>query len=327
MKIRIGILGYGNIGKGVELAIRDNEDMELVAIFTRRDPSSVTSLTGVNVVSVDEIMNWKDKIDVLVLGGGSATDLPVHTPEYAKSFNVIDSFDTHARIPEHYENVDKAAKEGEKVALISCGWDPGAFSLNRLMAECFLPVGNTYTFWGVGVSQGHSDAIRRIDGVKNAIQYTIPIEESIKKVREGQNPEFTVRDKHKRECYVVIEEGTDKERIENEIKTMPNYFAEYDTKVYFVSEDELKENHTKMPHGGFVIRSGQTGINYESNQIIEYSVKLESNPEFTASIIVAYTRAVYRLAQNKEFGAKTVFDIAPGLLTKKTKEELLKNML
>ena len=327
MKIRIGILGYGNIGKGVELAIRDNEDMELVAIFTRRDPSSVTSLTGVNVVSVDEIMNWKDKIDVLVLGGGSATDLPVHTPEYAKSFNVVDSFDTHARIPEHYENVDKAAKEGEKVALISCGWDPGAFSLNRLMAECFLPVGNTYTFWGVGVSQGHSDAIRRIDGVKNAIQYTIPIEESIKKVREGQNPEFTVRDKHKRECYVVIEEGADKERIENEIKTMPNYFAEYDTKVYFVSEDELKENHTKMPHGGFVIRSGQTGINYESNQIIEYSVKLESNPEFTASIIVAYTRAVYRLAQNKEFGAKTVFDIAPGLLTKKTKEELLKNML
>ena len=327
MKIRIGILGYGNIGKGVELAIRDNEDMELVAIFTRRNPSDVTSLTGVNVVSVDEITDWKDKIDVLVLGGGSATDLPVHTPEYAKSFNVVDSFDTHARIPEHYENVDKAAKEGEKVALISCGWDPGAFSLNRLMAECFLPVGNTYTFWGVGVSQGHSDAIRRIDGVKNAIQYTIPIEESIKKVREGQNPEFTVRDKHKRECYVVIEEGADKERIENEIKTMPNYFAEYDTKVYFVSEDELKENHTKMPHGGFVIRSGQTGINYESNQIIEYSVKLESNPEFTASIIVAYTRAVYRLAQNKEFGAKTVFDIAPGLLTKKTKEELLKNML
>lgn len=325
--IKIGILGYGNLGKGVELAIKDNDDMKLVAIFTRRDPKTIETKTNTKVVSIEDIAKYKEKIDVLIICGGSATDLPVQTPLYAKDFNVIDSFDTHAKIYEHFKNVDKAAKKNNHVALISCGWDPGAFSLNRLMAENFLPVGNTYTFWGTGVSQGHSDAIRRIKGVKNAIQYTIPVDDAINRVRNGENPELTTREKHTRECYVVLEEGADPKQIEKEIKNMPNYFDEYDTTVHFVSEEELKKNHSKMPHGGFVIRSGKTGLNNETNQIIEYSLKLESNPEFTSSILVSYARAIYRLAKKEDFGVKTVFDIAPSLLTKHTQEELLKHML
>jgi diaminopimelate dehydrogenase len=325
--IRIGVLGYGNLGKGVELAIGNNDDMELVAIFTRRDPESIKTVKGTKVVSVNEIEDYKDKIDVLIICGGSATDLPVQTPKYAKLFNVIDSFDTHAKIFEHFHNVNESATETNHVALISCGWDPGAFSLNRLMAENFLPEGNTYTFWGTGVSQGHSDAIRRIKGVKNAIQYTIPVEEAMERVRNGENPELTTREKHTRECYVVLEEGADASRIEKEIKEMPNYFDEYDTTVHFISEEELKKNHSKMPHGGFVIRSGKTGLNNETNQIIEYSLKLESNPEFTSSILVSYARAVSRLAEKKDYGCKTVFDIAPALLSRHTQEDLLKHML
>ncbi len=325
--IRLGILGYGNLGKGVEKAMHNNDDMELVAIFTRRDPKSLKTLTGVKVESINNIEEYKDKIDVLIICGGSATDLPVQTPKYAKMFNVIDSFDTHAKIFEHFNNVDAAAKEGNKVALISCGWDPGAFSLNRLMAENFLPVGNTYTFWGTGVSQGHSDAIRRIKGVKNAIQYTIPVEEAMDRVRKGENPELTTREKHTRECFVVLEEGADASAVEKEIVTMPNYFDEYDTTVHFISEEELLKNHSKMPHGGFVIRSGKTGLNNETNQIIEYSLKLESNPEFTSSILVSYARAIYRLYEMNDVGCKTVFDIAPALLTRYSKEELLKHML
>lgn len=325
--IRIGVLGYGNLGKGVELAMQNNDDMELVAIFTRRDPESIKTMKDTKVVSVDKIEEYKDKIDILIICGGSATDLPVQTPKYAKMFNVIDSFDTHAKIFEHFNNVDKSATETNHVALISCGWDPGAFSLNRLMAENFLPVGNTYTFWGTGVSQGHSDAIRRIEGVKNAIQYTVPVEEAMERVRNGENPELTTREKHTRECYVVLEDGADASKVEKEIKTMPNYFDEYDTTVHFITEEELKKNHSKMPHGGFVIRSGKTGLNNETNQIIEYSLKLESNPEFTSSILVSYARAVHRLASKKDYGCKTVFDIAPALLTRYSKEDLLKHML
>lgn len=327
MSIKIGILGYGNLGKGVETSIKYNEDMELVAIFTRRNPEEISTITNVKVFSIDEIENWKEKIDVMILCGGSATDLPIQTPKYASMFNVIDSYDTHAKIYEHFNNVDKIAKENGKIALISCGWDPGAFSLNRLMSESFLPNGNTYTFWGIGVSQGHSDAIRRIDGVKNAVQYTVPIDESINRVRSGENPELTTREKHLRECYVVLKENVDSEKIENEIKNMPNYFEDYDTIVHFVSEEELKQNHSKMPHGGFVIRSGKTGINGETNQIIEYGLKLESNPEFTASVLLAYARAIYKLAECNEIGCKTVFDIPPALLINKSQEELLKNML
>ena len=327
MAIRIGILGYGNIGKGVEAAIKYNSDMELAAIFTRRNPKDLKTYTDVKVESVDNVDKWKDKIDVMILCGGSATDLPVQTPKYAKIFNVVDSFDTHAKIPEHFKNVDSSAKEGRKVALISCGWDPGAFSINRLMAESFLPKGNTYTFWGTGVSQGHSDAIRRIDGVKNGVQYTIPIENAINRVRNGENPNLEAREKHLRECYVVLEEGADSKKIEEEIKSMPNYFADYETIVHFISEEELKENHSKMPHGGFVIRSGKTGINENTNQIIEYSLKLESNPEFSSSVILAYARAVYRLAKRDEIGARTVFDIPPSLLSQRTNEQLLKELL
>ena len=327
MTIRIGILGYGNLGKGIEAGIKYNSDMELVAIFTRRNPKDLNTYTNTKVVSVDEVENWKDKIDVMILCGGSATDLPVQSPKYAKMFNIVDSFDTHAKIPEHFKNVDTSAKEGGNVALISCGWDPGAFSLNRLMAESFLPQGNTYTFWGTGVSQGHSDAIRRIEGVKNAVQYTVPIENAIERVRNGENPVLETREKHLRECYVVLEDGADSKKIEEEIKNMPNYFAEYETVVNFITEEELKANHSKMPHGGFVIRSGKTGINCDTNQIIEYSLKLESNPEFTSSVILAYARAVYRLANKNEIGAKTVFDIPPALLSQKTNEELLKEIL
>ena len=325
--IKVGIFGYGNLGKATELSIKSNDDMELVSIFTRRNPSEVKSLTNAKVISVEEISNYTDKIDVLILCGGSATDLPEQTPKFAKLFNVIDSFDTHAKIPEHFSNVDKSAKESNHVALISCGWDPGTFSLNRLMAENFLPNGNSYTFWGKGVSQGHSDAIRRIKGVKNGVQYTVPIEKAVNSVRAGENPKLTTREKHLRECYVVLEEGANKEEVEKEIKSMKNYFDEYDTTVNFISEEELKEKHSKMPHGGFVIRSGKTGLNGEDNQIIEYSLKLDSNPEFTAGVLVAYARAIYRLKQKGDCGAKTIFDIPPALISRKTQEELLKEML
>lgn len=326
-KIRIGIVGYGNIGRGVEQAIARNDDMELKAVFTRRDPSAVVIKTaGAEVKHFDDMLSMKDEIDVMMLCGGSATDLPVMGPEIAANFNTIDSFDTHAKIPEYFENVDKAAKAGNNVSIISVGWDPGMFSLNRLYAESILVQGSTYTFWGKGVSQGHSDAIRRIDGVKNAIQYTVPIEEAVDRVRTGSEPELTTREKHLRECYVVAEEGADKAAIEQAIKTMPNYFDEYDTTVTFISEEELKENHSKMPHGGFVIRTGETGT--EGNKhVIEYSLKLDSNPEFTASVLVAYARAAYRLSQKGENGARSVFDIAPALLSQKTPEQLRTQIL
>ncbi|MBE7023230.1 MAG: diaminopimelate dehydrogenase [Ruminococcaceae bacterium] len=328
MSIRIGIYGYGNLGKGVEAAIRQNPDMELVGVFTRRSPESVSTRTeGVSVFHADELVNMTDKIDVLILCGGSATDLPVQTPELAKYFNVIDSFDTHARIPEHFENVDKTAKESGKIGIISVGWDPGMFSLNRLYASAVLPDGKDYTFWGKGVSQGHSDAIRRIEGVADAKQYTIPVEDALNAVRNGSAPELSTRQKHTRECFVVVEEGADKERIENEIKTMPNYFADYETTVHFISREELERDHSGIPHGGFVIRSGKTGINLEHNHIIEYSLKLDSNPEFTASVIVAYARAAYKLNKAGESGCKTVFDIAPGLLSAKDPTELRKDLL
>ncbi|MCI9024976.1 MAG: diaminopimelate dehydrogenase [Dorea sp.] len=326
-KIRIGIVGYGNIGRGVELAVARNEDMELKAVFTRRDPSSVKIHTkGAVVKHMDDMLSMKDEIDVMMLCGGSATDLPVMGPQIAADFNTIDSFDTHARIPEYFENVDKAAKAGKKIGIISVGWDPGMFSLNRLYAESVLPQGSTYTFWGKGVSQGHSDAIRRVQGVKNGIQYTVPIEAAVERVRSGSEPELTTREKHLRECYVVPEEGADLKAIENAIKTMPNYFDEYDTTVTFITEEELKEKHHKMSHGGFVIRSGDTGE--EGNQhIIEYSLKLDSNPEFTASVLICYARAAYRLSKAGESGARTVFDIAPALLSAKTAEELRAGLL
>lgn len=326
-KIRIGIVGYGNIGRGVEQAIARNEDMELKAVFTRRDPETVAVKTkGAAVKRFDDMLSVKGEIDVMVLCGGSATDLPVIGPEVAAAFNTIDSFDTHAKIPEYFANVDKAAREGGNVSIISVGWDPGMFSLNRLYAESILAQGSTYTFWGKGVSQGHSDAIRRINGVKNAIQYTVPIEAAVDHVRGGSEPELTTRDKHLRECYVVAEDGVDKAAIEQAIKTMPNYFEEYDTTVTFITEEELRENHSKMPHGGFVIRSGETGC--EGNKhVIEYSLKLDSNPEFTASVLICYARAAYRLSKAGESGARSVFDIAPALLSQKTPEELRAHML
>lgn len=322
--IRIGILGYGNLGKGVELGVKQNPDMELVAIFTRRNPESLQTLTGAKVANISEVEEWKDKIDVMILCGGSATDLPIQGPKYAEMFNIIDSYDTHAKVPEYYNNVNEQALKGNKLSIISVGWDPGLFSLNRLYAEAILPEGNTYTFWGRGVSQGHSDAIRRIEGVKNAVQYTIPIEEAVGAVRTGENPNLSTREKHLRECYVVLGEGADRKKIEEEIKTMPNYFADYDTIVHFITEEELKANHSGMPHGGFVIRSGNTGLNLETKQIIEYSLKLESNPEFTSSVLLAYARAAYRLHEKGETGARTVLDIPPAMLSTKTKEELLK---
>jgi len=326
--MRIGILGYGNLGRGVECAIKQNPDMELVAVFTRRDPSKVNILTvGVPVLNISHILDYKDKIDVLILCGGSATDLPVQTPEYAQYFNVVDSFDTHAKIPEHFAKVDKAADDAGKVAIISVGWDPGMFSLNRMYAGALLPDGKDYTFWGKGVSQGHSDAIRRIEGVVDARQYTVPVAEALSAVRAGENPELTTRDKHTRECYVVAEEGADLARIENEIKTMPNYFADYDTFVYFISMEELKRDHAGIPHGGVVIRSGKTGWNNENTHIIEYSLKLDSNPEFTTSVLVAYARAAYRLHKEGAKGCKTVFDIAPAYLSPMSGEELRKNLL
>lgn len=328
MSIRIGILGYGNLGRGVECAIKQNDDMELVAVFTRRNPQDLSILTeGVKVCSIQEAKEWKDKIDVMILCGGSATDLPHQTPEFASMFNVIDSFDTHAKIPDHFDNVDHAAKDGGNVAIISSGWDPGMFSLNRLYASAVLPQGKDYTFWGKGVSQGHSDAIRRIEGVKDARQYTVPVEAALESVRSGENPELSTRQKHTRECYVVLEEGADAQKVEEEIKTMPNYFADYDTTVYFISEEELQREHSGIPHGGFVLRSGKTGWNNENSHLIEYSLKLDSNPEFTASVIVAYARAVYRLSQEGQSGCKTVFDIAPAYLSVLSNEELRKMML
>ncbi len=326
-KIRIGIVGYGNIGRGVEQAIKRNEDMELAAVFTRRDPASVKVATeGAKVMHMDDMLSMKGDVDVMVLCGGSATDLPVMGPEIAANFNTIDSFDTHAKIPEYFANVDKAAKEGNNIGIISVGWDPGMFSLNRLYAESILVQGSTYTFWGKGVSQGHSDAIRRIPGVKNAIQYTVPVDEAVDQVRSGSEPKLTTRDKHTRECYVVAQEGANKAEIENAIKTMPNYFDEYNTTVHFISEEELKRDHSKMPHGGFVIRTGETGE--EGNKhVIEYSLKLDSNPEFTSSVLIAYARAAYRLNQKGENGARSVFDIAPALLSMKTPEQLRKEIL
>jgi len=324
--IRIGIFGYGNLGRGVEAAIKQNDDMELVAVFSRRDPASVKINTeGVKVCHADDAKDYADKIDVMILCGGSATDLPVQTPAMAKLFNVIDSFDTHAKIPEHFAAVDKEAKESGKVAVISVGWDPGMFSLNRLYGEAILPEGNSYTFWGKGVSQGHSDAIRRIDGVVDARQYTIPVAEALDKVRSGQNPQLTTRQKHIRECFVVAEEGADLARIENEIKTMPNYFADYDTTVHFISMEELQRDHSGIPHGGFVIRSGKTGNG--NNHIIEYSLKLDSNPEFTSSVLVAYARAAYRLNSEGIKGCKSVLDIAPTYLSPKSAEQLRKELL
>ncbi|MBR1877092.1 MAG: diaminopimelate dehydrogenase [Lachnospiraceae bacterium] len=327
MAIRLGILGYGNLARGIECAVKQNDDMELKAVFTRRAPESVKTLSGVPVFSVDDIEGKKDDIDVLMLCGGSATDLPEQTPKYAKLFNVVDSFDTHARIPEHFANVDEAAKSADKTAMISVGWDPGMFSLNRLYANAILRDGNDYTFWGKGVSQGHSDAIRRIDGVKNAKQYTIPVEESLKKVRNSENPELTTRQKHTRECFVVAEDGADLKRIENEIKTMPNYFADYDTTVHFISEEELERDHAGIPHGGFVIRTGKTGMNKEHNHVIEYSLKLDSNPEFTSCVLVAYARAVYRMNERGVYGCKTVFDVAPADLCPMSPGEMRAKLL
>ena len=328
MSIKIGILGYGNLGRGVECAVKQNDDMELVAVFTRRNPEDVKILTEIaTVCNVADVEDWKDKIDVMIICGGSATDLPKQTPVYAKMFNVIDSFDTHARIPEHFANVDAAAKEGGHVGIISVGWDPGMFSLNRLYANAILPDGNDYTFWGKGVSQGHSDAIRRVEGVKDGKQYTIPVEAALKAVRNGENPELTTRQKHTRECFVVLEEGADAAKVEEEIKTMPNYFSDYDTTVHFISEEELKANHSGIPHGGFVLRSGKTGWDGENKHLIEYSLKLDSNPEFTSSVLIAYARAAYRLASEGQSGCKTVFDIAPAYLSAKSGEELRKHML
>ena len=328
MSIKVGILGYGNLGRGIECALKQAEDMELAAVFTRRDPKTVTILhSGVPVYHIDDILNHKDEIDLLILCGGSATDLPKQTPEYAEHFTLIDSFDTHANIPAHFDAVDAAAQKGGRVALISCGWDPGMFSLNRLYAEAVLPKGNTYTFWGKGVSQGHSDAIRRIEGVVDGRQYTIPVAEALEAVRSGSAPALTTRQKHLRECFVVAEEGADKERIENEIKTMPNYFADYDTVVHFITLEEMQRDHSGIPHGGFVIRSGKTGRQQENTHVIEYSLKLDSNPEFTASVILAFGRAAVRLWREGGRGCKTVFDIPPAYLSPKSAAQLRKELL
>ena len=328
MTTRVGIYGYGNLGRGIECAVNSSNDMELVAVFTRRDPSTLKIASkNVAVVNVKDVASYQDKIDVMIICGGSATDLPEQTPNLAKLFNVIDSFDTHAKIPEHFANVDKAAKANGHIALISAGWDPGMFSLNRLYANAILPNGKDYTFWGKGVSQGHSDAIRRIKGVADAKQYTCPVQSALDAVRGGSNPELTTRQKHTRLCYVVLEEGADAKAVESEIKNMPNYFADYDTTVNFISQEELNRDHSGIPHGGFVIRSGSTGANNEHKHIIEYSLKLDSNPEFTASVIVAYTRAIARLHKEGAVGCKTVFDIAPAYLSPLSGDELRATML
>lgn len=326
-KIRIAIMGYGNLGRGIECAVRQNEDMELVAVFTRRDPSGVKTVSGVPVYGADRLLEKKDEIDVLMLCGGSATDLPRQTPEYARYFNVIDSFDTHANIPQHFAAVDQAARKGGKVAMISVGWDPGMFSLSRLYANAILRDGSDYTFWGKGISQGHSDAIRRIPGVKNAKQYTIPVDSALAAVRACENPQLTTRQKHTRECFVVAEEGADRERIEQEIKSMPNYFADYDTTVHFITEEELLREHAGIPHGGFVLRTGKTGVNGEHNHVIEYSLKLDSNPEFTACVLTAYARAAYRMNREGMAGCKTVFDVAPAYLSAMSPEEMRAHLL
>lgn len=324
--IKIGILGYGNLGRGVEAAIKKNSDMELVAVYTRRDPKSlVINTEGAAVKSTADLDTGKEDIDVLVICGGSATDLPEMTPKYAAMYNVIDSFDTHAKIPEHFANVDRASKEAGKIGIISCGWDPGMFSLNRVYATSVLPDGKDYTFWGKGVSQGHSDAVRRIDGVKDCRQYTVPVPEALDKVRNGENPELTTREKHTRECFVVAEEGADLNRIENEIKAMPNYFADYDTTVYFIDEEEMKKSHSGLPHGGSVIYSGTSSQG--NTHVIEYSLKLDSNPEFTGSVLIAYARAAFRLNSEGIAGAKTVLDIAPAYLSVKSGEELRAHLL
>ena len=328
MTTRVGIYGYGNLGRGIECAVNSSNDMELVAVFTRRDPSTLKIASkNVAVVNVKDVASYQDKIDVMIICGGSATDLPEQTPNLAKLFNVIDSFDTHAKIPEHFANVDKAAKANGHIALISAGWDPGMFSLNRLYANAILPNGKDYTFWGKGVSQGHSDAIRRIKGVADAKQYTCPVQSALDAVRSGSNPELTTRQKHTRLCYVVLEEGADAKAVESEIKNMPNYFADYDTTVNFISQEELNRDHSGIPHGGFVICSGSTGANNEHKHIIEYSLKLDSNPEFTASVIVAYTRAIARLHKEGAVGCKTVFDIAPAYLSPLSGDELRATML
>ncbi len=325
--IKVAILGYGNLGRGAESAVSKSQDMELVAVFTRRSPDGIKTKSGAPVHSVDDILSFKDKIDVLILGGGSANDLPAQTPEMAKYFNVVDSFDTHAKIKEHFANVDRACKEGGRVAVISVGWDPGMFSLNRLVSQAILPNGKDYTFWGKGVSQGHSDAVRRIDGVKDARQYTIPVESALESVRRGENPELTTRQKHTRECFVVAEEGADLARIEREIVTMPNYFADYDTTVHFITQEELDRDHKGIPHGGTVLRSGVTGFNGENKHVIEYKLTLDSNPEFTAGVLVAYARAAYRLASEGAVGCKTVFDIPPVYLHTKSALELYGEIL
>ena len=327
MTIRIGILGYGNLGRGVELAIQHCPDMELAGVFTRRDPASLKTVTGANVYSMEQAETMQDDIDVMILCGGSATDLPEQTPKFAAMYNVVDSFDTHANIPAHFAAVDAQAKANGKTAIISTGWDPGMFSLNRVLMQAILPQGDTYTFWGKGVSQGHSDAIRRLDGVKDARQYTIPVESALDAVRNGEAPQLTTRQKHLRECFVVAEEGADLARIEQLIVTMPNYFADYDTTVHFISEEELKANHSGIPHGGFVIHSGKTGVNSENTHVIEYALKLDSNPEFTASVLVAYARAAYGMHQDGMTGCKTVFDVAPRYLTPMSDEQLRKEML
>ncbi len=328
MSIKIGIIGYGNLGRGVEAAIGQNPDMELVAVFTRRNPQDLKiSTPAATVANITDVEKWREKIDVMILCGGSATDLPVQTPEFAKMFNVIDSFDTHAKIPEHFANVDKSAKTSGKVAIISVGWDPGMFSLNRLYGSAILPEGKEYTFWGKGVSQGHSDAIRRIEGVKNAKQYTVPVDDALEAVRSGKNPDLTTRQKHTRECFVVLKDGADAAKIEEVIKTMPNYFADYNTTVNFISEEEFNKNHSTIPHGGIVFRSGKTGLSRENSHLIEYKIKLDSNPEFTSSVLVAYARAAVRLNNEGASGCKTVFDIPPAYLSSKTSEELRATLL
>ena len=325
--IKVGLYGYGNIAKGIECAVKQNKDMEVTCVFTRRNPETVTTISGAKVYKTDDVLNHKDEVDVLVMCGGSATDLPEQTPAMAEHFNVVDSFDTHKRIPEHFANVDAAAKKSGKIGIISVGWDPGMFSLNRLYGSCILPDGADYTFWGKGVSQGHSDAIRRVEGVIDARQYTIPVEAALEAVRSGSEPQLTTRQKHTRECFVVAKEGADLERIKNEIVTMKNYFDEYDTTVNFISQEELDHDHKGIPHGGFVIRTGKTGKDLEHNHVIEYSLKLDSNPEFTSSVIVAFVRAAYRLNKEGQSGCKTVFDIPPAYLSIKSGEELRKEML
>ncbi|MDW0118180.1 diaminopimelate dehydrogenase [Sporosarcina thermotolerans] len=324
-KTRIGIVGYGNLGKGVESAISQNDDLTLTAVFTRRNPAELKVHSGVPVLPLDDIESYVNDIDVLILCGGSKNDLPEQGPALSKLFNTVDSFDTHAKIPEYFEAVDASAKPNGKTAIISVGWDPGLFSINRLYGESILPEGATYTFWGKGLSQGHSDAVRRIKGVKGAVQYTIPVEAAVDKVRSGSQPELSTREKHTRECFVVLEEGADAAQVEQAIVTMPDYFADYDTTVNFISEAQLKEEHAAMPHGGFVIRSGKTGES--NNQVMEFSLTLESNPEFTSSVLVAYARAAYKMNKNGETGARTVFDVAPGLLSPKSAHELRKELL